>query len=92
MLCPAQGRSCCGFSEISGGFQLRMARAAWEPREDDAQSVGVPSARWFWHASASSAADPPASVETPLGQPTCSCERVALSRCISGFVHRVKAA
>ncbi|MQL90858.1 hypothetical protein Taro_023459 [Colocasia esculenta] len=32
-----------------------MARAAWEPREDDARSVGVPSARRFWHASASSA-------------------------------------
>ncbi|MQM16852.1 hypothetical protein Taro_049813 [Colocasia esculenta] len=33
---------------ISGGFRLRMARAAWEPREDDARSVGVPSARRLW--------------------------------------------
>ncbi|MQM13163.1 hypothetical protein Taro_046085 [Colocasia esculenta] len=41
--------------EVSDGFWFRMARAAWEPREDDARSVGVPSARRFWRASASSA-------------------------------------
>ncbi|MQM03704.1 hypothetical protein Taro_036493 [Colocasia esculenta] len=33
---------------IFGGFRLRMARAAREPREDDARSVGVPSARRLW--------------------------------------------
>ncbi|MQL85932.1 hypothetical protein Taro_018453, partial [Colocasia esculenta] len=30
------------------GFRLPAVRAAREPREDDAQSVGVPSARRFW--------------------------------------------
>ncbi|MQL85052.1 hypothetical protein Taro_017565 [Colocasia esculenta] len=40
---------------ISSGFDIVKARAAWEPREDDAWSVGVPSARRFCRASASSA-------------------------------------
>ncbi|MQM14940.1 hypothetical protein Taro_047878, partial [Colocasia esculenta] len=40
---------------ISGGFDIVKARAAREPREDDARSVGVPSVRRFWRASASSA-------------------------------------
>ncbi|MQL97341.1 hypothetical protein Taro_030035 [Colocasia esculenta] len=38
---------------ISGDSCFRMARAAQEPREDDARSVGVPSERRFWRASAS---------------------------------------
>ncbi|MQM08805.1 hypothetical protein Taro_041667 [Colocasia esculenta] len=33
---------------ISGGFRLRMARAAREPREDNARSMGVLSARRLW--------------------------------------------
>ncbi|MQM22511.1 hypothetical protein Taro_055564, partial [Colocasia esculenta] len=33
---------------ISNGFWLRMARAAREPCEDDARSVGVPSMRRLW--------------------------------------------
>ncbi|MQM01530.1 hypothetical protein Taro_034288, partial [Colocasia esculenta] len=33
---------------ISGGFRLRMARAAREPRKDDARSMGVPSTRRLW--------------------------------------------
>ncbi|MQL80252.1 hypothetical protein Taro_012694 [Colocasia esculenta] len=40
---------------ISGGFDIVKARAVREPREDDARSVGVLSARRFWCASASSA-------------------------------------
>ncbi|MQM06005.1 hypothetical protein Taro_038825 [Colocasia esculenta] len=41
---------------ISGDYCFRKARAAREPREDDAQSVGMPSERRFWRASVSSAA------------------------------------
>ncbi|MQM00049.1 hypothetical protein Taro_032779, partial [Colocasia esculenta] len=41
---------CCGVPD--GGFfrrsRLPAVRAAREPREDDARSVGVPSARRFW--------------------------------------------
>ncbi|MQL94474.1 hypothetical protein Taro_027125, partial [Colocasia esculenta] len=33
---------------IFDGFRLRMARAAREPREDDARSVGMPSTRRLW--------------------------------------------
>ncbi|MQM00988.1 hypothetical protein Taro_033736 [Colocasia esculenta] len=33
---------------ISGGFDIMKARAAREPCEDDARSVGVPSARRLW--------------------------------------------
>ncbi|MQM11072.1 hypothetical protein Taro_043974 [Colocasia esculenta] len=32
---------------ISGGFRLRMARAAWETGEDGVRSVGMPSTRRF---------------------------------------------
>ncbi|MQM00505.1 hypothetical protein Taro_033238 [Colocasia esculenta] len=40
--------------EVFRRFQLPAVRAVLEPREDDAQSVGVPSTRRFWHSSASS--------------------------------------
>ncbi|MQM11243.1 hypothetical protein Taro_044148 [Colocasia esculenta] len=33
---------------ISDGFWFRMDCAVWEPREDDARSVGVPLARRLW--------------------------------------------
>ncbi|MQM19714.1 hypothetical protein Taro_052725 [Colocasia esculenta] len=40
---------CCGFSgEVFRRFWLPAVHAAWEPREDDVRSVGVPSARRFW--------------------------------------------
>ncbi|MQM11906.1 hypothetical protein Taro_044822 [Colocasia esculenta] len=44
--------------QISGGFDIVKARAAREPCEDDARSVGVPLARRFWCASVSSTVRP----------------------------------
>ncbi|MQL94356.1 hypothetical protein Taro_027010 [Colocasia esculenta] len=49
---------------ISGDSYFRMACAAQELREDDARSVGVPSARRFWHASASSAGETEEDIDT----------------------------
>ncbi|MQL95897.1 hypothetical protein Taro_028564 [Colocasia esculenta] len=55
MLYPVQGICSEASSADFGGFRLPADRAAWEPREDDARSVDVPSARRFWRASVSSA-------------------------------------